>query len=65
MANEKTTVSEAVILLRAIEEMITRVAVIDYNAIPHLFKDGTYKHIDVFDEDLLYKSFYQAEANRK
>ena len=57
MAKEKMTVSEAAILLRAIEEMITRVAVIDYNTIPHLFKDGTYKQVDAFKEGLLYKRF--------
>ncbi len=62
MAKEKMTVSEAVILLRAIAEIITRVAVIDNNAIPHLFKDGTYKQVDAFEEGLLYKRFYQAEA---
>lgn len=62
MAKEKMTVSEAVTLLRATEEMIRRAAVIDYNAIPHLFKDDTYKHVDAFEEGLLYKRFYQAEA---
>lgn len=62
MAKEKMTVSEAVRLLRAIEEMIMQVAVIDNNTIPHLFKDGTYKQVDAFEEGLLYKRFYQAEA---
>lgn len=62
MAKEKMSVSDTVILLSAISEIITRVAVIDNTTIPHLFKDGTYKQVDAFKEGLLYKRFYQAEA---